>query len=185
MITDRWLYRTRQFWLALRPAASHADLKIAATFLNHEQLILFQRMQPSEQAHSLRVLQALLERGELDKDLCVAALLHDVGKTRYPMHLWERVWVVLVEAVCPGCAQSWGQTEDGQLDTVEWWRKAFVVAARHPQWGAEMAAEAGASPLAVALVRRHQDKQISPGQREAASREEALLQTLQSVDDHS
>jgi hypothetical protein len=148
-------------------------------------LILFQRMQPSEQAHSLRVLQALLERGEQDKDLCVAALLHDIGKTRYPMHLWERVWVVLAEAVCPGCAQGWGLKGDGLLDTVEWWRKAFVVAARHPQWGAEMAAEAGASPLAVALIRGHQDKQISPVQREASTREEVLLQTLQSVDDLS
>ena len=185
MTTGRWLYRTRQFWLALRPDSRHADLENAATFLNREQMALFVCMQPSEQAHSLRVLQALLERGEQDKDLCVAALLHDIGKTRRPLHLWERIWIVLAQAVYPGCVAHWGREPDGQADQVEWWRKAFVVAAQHPQWGAEMAAAAGTSSLAVALIRRHQDKPITPAGQEAATREEVLLNILQSVDDRS
>jgi hypothetical protein len=184
MIAGRWLYRTRQFWMALKPAAPHADLEIIATLLNGEQIALFQRMQSSEQAHSMRVLQALLERGERDKDLCVAALLHDVGKTRYPLRLWERVWIVLVQAACPDCVQSCGQERDWQLETAVWWQKAFVVAVQHPQWGAEMAAAVGASPLAETLIRRHQEKLASPVRREI-TREETLLQILQSVDDRS
>jgi hypothetical protein len=184
MITSRLLYRTRQFWMALNPAATHADLEILATLLNGGQIGLFQRMQSSEQAHSLRVLQALLERGERDKDLCVAALLHDVGKTRYPLRLWERIWIVLALATCPDCVQRWGQDRDGQLERVAWWQKAFVVAAQHPRWGAEMANEAGVSPLAVELIRRHQEKLPSPARREI-THEETLLLILQSVDDLS
>jgi len=184
MITGRLFYRTRQFWMALKPATPLADLEIVATFLNGEQLALFQCMQPNEEAHSLRVLQALLERGERDKDLCVAALLHDVGKIRYPLRLWDRVWIVLVQAVFPGSMQRWGQEGDGRLETAAWWRKAFVVAAQHPQWGSEMAAAVGASPLAATLIRRHQEKLASPVRREI-TREETLLQILQSVDDLS
>lgn len=183
MITGRWLYRTRQFWSAVRPDSHLVDLENAATLLNREQFILFQRMQPSEQAHSLRVQQALLERGEQDKDLFVAALLHDVGKTRYPLRLWERIWIVLAQAVYPGIVDRWGKDAHGQPETMAWWRKAFVVAAQHPKWSAEMAETAGTSPLAVALIRRHQEKHTSFTEREVISREEFLLQTLQSVDD--
>ena len=184
MITSRWLYRTRQFWMALKPAAPQADLHIVDTYLNGEQLALFQCMQPSEQAHSLRLLQTLLERGERDKDLCVAAVLHDVGKIRYPLRVWERVWIVLAQAVCPGYVQAWGEEREKSLEVVEWWRKAFVVAAQHPQWGAQMADEAGVSPLAVTLIRRHQEKLAYPVTRENTL-EERLLEILQSVDDLS
>ena len=184
MITSRLLYRTRQFWMALKPATTQADLEILATLLNGEQIALFRRMQSSEQAHSLRVLQALLERGERDKDLCVAALLHDVGKSRYPLRLWERIWIVLAQAAFPEYVRRWGEDRDGQLETVAWWRKAFVVAAQHPRWGAEMADEAGVSPLAVDLIRRHQEKLASPTRREI-THDETLLLILQSVDDLS
>jgi len=80
--------------------------------------------------------------------------------------------------------QRWGQEGDGRLETAAWWRKAFVVAAQHPQWGAEMAAAVGASSLAATLIRRHQEKLASPVRREI-TREETLLQILQSVDDLS
>jgi hypothetical protein len=113
----------------------------------------------------------------------VAALLHDVGKTRYPLHLWERIWIVLVQSVYPGCVARWGKEDDRQPERIEWWRKAFVVAAQHPKWGAEMAAAAGTAPLAVDLIRRHQEKQVSPIELETTSREEILLQALRSVDD--
>jgi hypothetical protein len=98
------------------------------------------------------------------------------------VRLWERVWIVLAQAACPSCVQRWGQARDGKLETAQWWRKAFVVAAQHPRWGAEMAAAAGATPQAVALIQRHQDKLTLPMQGHS-TREEALLRALQSVDD--
>jgi hypothetical protein len=47
-----------------------------------------------------------------------------------------------------------------------------------------MAAEAGASWLVVALIRRHQDDLDGPRERGSALEQE-LLRKLHSVDDHS
>ena len=94
-------------------------------------------------------------------------------------------WIVLVQAACPGCIQRWGQEPEGGLETIPWWRKSSVVAVQHPRWGAQMAAAAGTSPLAVTLIRRHQETLVSPVEQETALRQEILLQILQSVDDRS
>jgi hypothetical protein len=63
-------------------------------------------------------------------------------------------------------------------------RRAFVVAERHPGWGAEMVAEAGASRMVVALIRRHQDD-LDGLRGQGSALEQELLRKLQSVDDHS
>jgi hypothetical protein len=185
-------------------------------------------MQESEQAHALRVLHALLEQGEEHPDLSVAALLHDVGKSRFPLKLWERVLIVLGQAFFPERAARWGAAAEnaawvqgsggagglgsgseercsgaGELGSgprsgdpstrlraglghrmAQNLRRAFVVAERHAEWGAEMAAGAGASRMAVTLIRRHQDDLDRLGER-GSSLEQELLRKLQSVDDHS
>lgn len=153
-------YRIRQFWLALTAAPAVHDLAVAAEVLSPAQMALFQQMQSSEQAHSLwifhRLRQHLADQDlEGEHDLLVAALLHDIGKSRYPLRLWERIVIVLGKAFFPQQVHHWGLQSPGG------WKQPFVVAAQHPAWGAEMAAQAGASPLAVALVRRHQD-QLGP-----------------------
>jgi hypothetical protein len=178
MNAARLLYRTRQFWQALRSTPSFEDSELIQSILTGPQLDLFRQLQASEQAHSLRVFRALLEQGETQGDLFVAALLHDVGKSRFRLKLWERIAIVLVKAVCPGCAERWGTGHPAG------WRRAFVVSAQHPGWGAEMAAAAGASPLTQALIRRHQEDR-----REARvgpeSLEDRLLAKLVLVDDES
>jgi hypothetical protein len=184
MNAARFLYRTRQFWQALGTTTTPEDLEQARAALSSSLFALFQRLQPSEQLHSLLVWQALRERGESNPDLWVAALLHDVGKSRFPLRLWERVAIVLAKSFCPGCSQRWGETSQGGEERVaKGWRRAFIVCTGHPTWGAEMAAAAGASPLAVALIRRHQEE-LPPAGR-ANSLEDRLLRKLQAVDDES
>jgi hypothetical protein len=182
MNAARFLYRTRQFWQALRSPPSAVDSELIQSILTAPQLALFQGMQASERTHSLRVLQALLEQGETQGDLLVAALLHDVGKSRAPLRLWERIAIVLVKAVCPYCVKRWGEGSAG--DWRRNWRRTFVISARHPDWGAEMAAEAGASILTQALIRRHQEGLPPPGDG-PASLEDRLLARLVEVDDES
>lgn len=174
----RLLYRARQLWLAWRAVPNDGDLELARGALSPALMALFMGMQPGEQAHSLHIFHRLRRSGVTHPDLLAAALLHDVGKSLHPLRLWERVLIVLGKAAFPGKVRLWGQASPGG------WQRAFVVAEQHPAWGAEMAARAGASPLAAALIRRHQDS-LSPGPAAVESLEYRLLYHLQLLDDES
>ena len=82
------------------------------------------------------VWRRLVDQDEHNPDLLAAALLHDVGKSRFPLRLWERVLIVSLKAFFPDRATRWG------VGAAKGWRRALVVAAQHPTWGAEMARQA-------------------------------------------
>jgi len=56
-----------------------------------------------------------------------------------------------------------------------------MVATWHAEWGAEMAQQAGASPLVIDLIRRH--PQVVPP--DSGQAEDNLLRKLQAEDDES
>jgi hypothetical protein len=178
MSLARLVYRSEQFRKYLGFRSAPLELSAARQVLTPAQLSLFLSLQPGEQAHSLEVLRRLQEQGEVDPDLGTAALLHDVGKVRFPLHVWERVWIVLAGVLLPGRFQAWGALQEG-LDRQPWWVRLSAVAAQHPAWGAELAQEAGCSPRAVALVRRHQDH----APLDLHNEENRLLARLQAMDE--
>jgi hypothetical protein len=167
-------YRLRQFfhyWKDSPPAP--AERAEARRLLGPRLAALFERMTPGEQAHSLQVLRVVAaEAGAapLPAGLLQAALLHDVGKTRAPLGLAGRVLVVAAGRWAPA---RWG------LGEPRGWRRPFVTRAQHAAWGAALCAEAGADPLAVTLVRRHQDRLGEA----AAAPEDEWLRRLQRADD--
>jgi hypothetical protein len=181
-------YRSRQFWQALHSVPDPNDLTLARTQLTPAQMDLFSRLKPSEQAHSLQVFKRLLDQlqaepVECQEDLLLAALLHDVGKSCLPLSVWDRVLIVLAKAIFPDRIREWGRMSSmdrasGSGWRLRTWRRAFITAEQHPRWGAEMAAEAGASPLAVSLIRRHQD--VLP--QNVVTLEDRLLSRLQAAD---
>jgi putative nucleotidyltransferase with HDIG domain len=142
-------------------------METARQYLSPQLFQLFLKMSPAEQAHALRVLSVVRDRGFDDPALLAAALLHDVGKSRYSLFPWERAWIVLANVFFPEKTEAWGQ------GSPTGWRKAFVVAAQHAEWGAAMAAAHGASELAEKLIREHQT--ASPT---GFSEEEAVLLTV-------
>jgi len=180
------LYRVHQFRHAVSAKPASEELDEIRAILTPEQMALFGLMQASEQAHSLRVYKQLRYLGEAGlivqhPDLLVAALLHDVGKSRQPLRLFERVIVVLGKALFPNRSRNWGNGIFDEPSSLRGWRRAFVVAEQHPMWGAKMAAEAGTSPLVVSLIRRHQD--YSPFK--SLTLEDSLLKNLQVVDENN
>ena len=148
----RLRYRLEQLVRNLRSQPSPDLLIQASKVLTQDQLLLFRSMKPADQAHSLRVLRTLQARGETDPDLLAAALLHDVGKACHPLRLWERALIVLCQTFLPGNTQHWGQGEPVG------WRRPFVIAAQHPDWGAAMVAEVGASEELQRLIAAHQNE---------------------------
>jgi hypothetical protein len=178
-------YRTRQFWNALAAKPNAEDLQEIAEILTPQQMALFRRMQPGEQAHSLHVFRQLCSQRQNDTDylpldLLVAALLHDVGKIRYPLRVWERVWIVVAQRLIPRWAARWGQAEnpDGKLPT---WQRPLIIAAQHAYWGSKLAEEAGVSPLSANLICRHQ----SFSKSNTATLEDRYLRMLQTADGNS
>lgn len=168
-------YRVRQFISALTDHPTPQHLARAAEVLTPPQLLLFRSLPGQDQAHALRVLDDLRIRDEDDPLLLAAALLHDVGKIRCPLTIWERALAVLIGRLAPKLLQRWGRGRPTG------WRRPFVVAAQHPSWGAEMLAEIGAPRRLVELVRHHQDE--PPGHTNSELIEG--LRTLRTADDRN
>lgn len=147
----RLFYRFRQFrQAAFGPWQPLLDNSLSP-LLSPPLISLFRQMSLSEQAHSFSVLQRLQAAGQQDQDLLAAALLHDVGKIKSPLSIWDRSLVVLGKRLFSRRIAHWSNGSPAG------WRRSFVVAAHHPAWGADLVATAGASPRTVELVRRHQE----------------------------
>lgn len=165
-------YRTTQFFRVLFARPTPEDLRRVEETLSPSLIRIFRRMSVADQTHAIRVLRTLLDQGERHPSLLAAALLHDVGKARVRPRLWDRVVVVLGTAIVPGAIQRWGHGE------LKGWRRPFVIAVRHPVWGAEMIRTAGGSEELATLVSRHQD----PPQAQTDSQIDQLLYRLQVAD---
>lgn len=148
------MYRARQFFSALIARTDDTDGRELDQLLTSPQQDLFRRMALNDQRHSLEVCATLRQAGHDAPDLLAAALLHDVGKAAGRIWLWQRTLIVLLERSGPGVLR-WLARGSHQSDA-PWWRRGFVINQLHPELGARWAAEAGCSPMIVALVRRHQ-----------------------------
>lgn len=171
----RALYRLRQGLRALAAWVRPVDDALARRTLSPDLFALYRQMRRIERQHSLRVLCALLDAGHTQPDLLTAALLHDVGKIRARFSLPEKVLVVLVKAFAPARYARWGS------GPARGWRRPFAVSVQHPAWGADMVADAGGTPLAVELIRRHADPLDGLPQTDA----DRLLLALRAVDDEN
>jgi hypothetical protein len=165
---SRPAYRIRQFWKAVAGPHMRVETEALQPHLTCLQIDLFRRMQASEQVHAYTVLEHLKAGGQTDPDLLAAALLHDAGKTLYPLSVLDRVIVVLGSRFFRKGAARWSAGIPAGV------RRPFVVAAQHPAWGADLAFQAGASPRTVELIRRHHDPHSS---------DDPLLIALQAADD--
>lgn len=155
------------------PLPSQAWALVTAVLTPTEQQ-LFSLFSLSDQWHGYRVVTMLQAAGHHEHDLLVAALLHDVGKTKAPISVIERSLIVLAQWFLPKRVAQWGGGEPVG------WKRPFTVKMQHPEWGANMAAQAGSSALTISLIRRHQDP-LSKINCE----EDRLLQLLQWADDQN
>ncbi len=172
---SRIAYRANQFWNALPVHRKWVKTEALLPYLSPTWIVLFRRMQPFEQAHAFKVFERLKSAGRSDPELLSAALLHDVGKILYPLSLFDRVVIVVGKYFFGERIKGWSLGTPGRLS------RPFVVAECHPEWGADLAAQAGASPRVTALIRSHQNRSSI----ETDSNFNDMLNALQEVDDEN
>lgn len=166
-------YRLQQFrYNLLARELSPSAKQLAHGILRLAERPLFAQYDVSDQWHTVRVVQMLQAAGHTHPHLLTAALLHDVGKTRVDLTVWERSLAVLIQKLWPQKADQWGQ------GAAAGWKRPFVVRQQHAAWGAEMATAVGCHPQVVELIARHQDKLEA-----IKSETDHLLAQLQWADD--
>lgn len=175
------MYRARQFWRAIFHKTDSIELEQVRGVLSPAQWALFTQLQWAEIEHALRIYQNILDNGEKQSDLMVAALLHDVGKLCYPLNPILRAMVVVMKALLPARAKLWGELPPGSRLDLVGWRKAFIVAEQHAQWGADLAHQAGVTPLAESLIRYHHEPQVQG----ASEVENILRRKLWAIDNQN
>lgn len=146
--------RVRQFRDASMPLADAmaTDAALRQVVENDQQWQLLARLTPFDRLHHLRVYNLLVEQGETDADLLLAAALHDSGKAddRMRVALPHRVVWVLLGATSPGALVRLASRDN-------WIGHGLFLAMRHPELGALLAQQAGASERCCELVRRHHE----------------------------
>jgi hypothetical protein len=173
------IQRLRQGIRALFAFTQLVDFDLAASYLTSAEMALFRHMRRTEQLHSLNVLRTVVAesaaaRESVPAELAVAALLHDVGKSRYPLAVWQKTLAVLVRAFVPAAFQRLSLGDPRRI-----FQRPFVVYVKHPSWSAEMLAQTDALPEAIWLVAHHADDADS----QPVSDLVPLLKRLQSADD--
>ena len=145
-------YRLGQGLRALFAPTLRPDASVAKPILSDCEFAAFCAMSRADQWHSLRVLDSVFrECPSPEIVLCRAALLHDVGKSRHPLAVWQKTLAVLVKAAAPGWSRDLGMDEALTL-----LRAPFVARAHHPRWGGEILRECGADDEVIWLVENHQ-----------------------------
>lgn len=118
----------------------------------------FYRLARYDQAHLCRAYLALRAAGETDRDLLVAALLHDVGKASPEgrVRLIHRIARVLLAWRAPAALTWLGRRPAPR------WRVGFALAAHHAELGARQAAALGCTPRTCWLIAHHEDAPPPP-----------------------
>src|SRR6476660_1044335 len=102
LLSQRWLYRSTQFFAALLGRVSETDMAEARSVLGPDLYEVFAALPGQYRLHMLAVYRRVREAGCADPDTWKAALLHDAGKydpeSRRYVSLPYRVIIVLLAA---------------------------------------------------------------------------------------
>ena len=101
-------YRVKQFIWGIESYFKQIDYEYIKTYLNKDEIKMFDKLKKSDKYHCIRVCQdslRLVKEKKLKIDeykLGKAALLHDIGKSEYHLSLIEKSAIVLLDKFSKG-----------------------------------------------------------------------------------
>lgn len=154
-------YRVQQFIHAIVPRVEPSEITWALENLSPEAGSLFLKQSQTEQRHALDVAQSLMKDQNFFtlsdfRNLLVAALLHDCGKSKVNTRLWHRVFIVLMQKMPPS---YWSRLE--RSHTV--FATPLLTASQHAIWGSNLAQRAGLNSAICLLIREHHSPKTELG----------------------
>jgi hypothetical protein len=144
-----WLGKVRQAKRHLLARVSVSERAAVATWLNPEQLALFDSMHVADRRHGLDVMAALRAGGVIDDEVLLAGLLHDAGKG--DTGLVPRVIYSLGQA-----RLTWLERAARSMPPM---RRSLDRLHAHAETSARLAEAALCSPRTVELIRWQDDPQ--------------------------
>lgn len=146
-------YRLQQFYHTIFPHLNDTDIKWALNHLSPEAAKLFLQQSKPEQRHAIDVAKSITETSHLlpsndFQNITAAALLHDCGKSIISIHLWQRVYIVLMHKA-PKFLKSHFEKGPSIISF------PLKIEARHALWGAYLAKKAGLNSIVCLLIREH------------------------------
>ena len=140
----RLSYRARQLRRTLSPGVDSGELREAEALLGPGLYALFAAMQPADQRHCLDVYRKLRGDGETDRDVLVAARVHDAGKggeAARRIRTWHRVAYVVL-----------GALPSAVLDRIARGEGGLARLHQHGEATLRLARQAKAAPEVIALL---------------------------------
>lgn len=155
------IYRVLQFAHAIFPNLNPKDIEWALKYLTPAASVLFLQQSLPEQRHAIDVTKSILKAKHplsMDdfKNLVIAALLHDCGKSVLSIRLWQRVFIVLIQKI-PKSLRS--RIESGHSI----FAYPLKIETRHALWGGYLAEDAGLNLVICQLIREHHNPKTKLG----------------------
>lgn len=99
-------YRIKQFMWTLVAKMSSEEIAFVNSYLSEREQQLFRQLKVYEQKHSLRVAYEMKEKVKNNSQkqavyIC-AGLLHDIGKSQYPLNPIEKSIIVVLDSLTKG-----------------------------------------------------------------------------------
>lgn len=141
------LYRIKQFIKGMTAKITEEDKAFYKKYLTLKETVLFERLKRYDQKHSLAVAYILKEKTDINEEMIRLGLLHDIGKQVYPLNLFKKGSMVILDKVTKGRIKRYQN-----IRMVESYYE-------HPQWGYELLKEEGGYEEAfLQIIKSHHMK---------------------------